>query len=117
MPRSTPRQALLRARKAGKILLSAAVLGELRDVLVREKLRRYADEDLALEFLSEVSAESEWVNPDREVVACRDPKDDKFLSLAVCGRATHLVTGDADLLALNPFEGIRIVTPRQFLEI
>jgi predicted nucleic acid-binding protein len=50
-------------------------------------------------------------------VACRDPKDDKFLSLAVCGRATHLVTGDADLLALNPFEGIRIVTPRQFLEI
>lgn len=117
MPRSTPRQALLRARQSGRILLSAAVLGELRDVLVREKLRRYAGEDLVLEFLSEMSAESEWVNPGREVVACRDPKDDKFLSLAVSGRATHLVTGDADLLVLDPFEGIRILTPRQFLEI
>jgi predicted nucleic acid-binding protein len=51
------------------------------------------------------------------VVACRDPKDDKVLSLAVSGRATHLITGDADLLVLDPFEADRIVTPRRFLEI
>ena len=117
MPRSIPRQALARARAAGKILLSVAALAELRDVLVREKLRRYADEEDVRDFLSELAAESEWVYPDREVVACRDPKDDKFLSLAVSGRATHLVTGDADLLALDPFEAVRLVTPRRFLEI
>jgi len=93
------------------------VLAELRDVLVREKLQRYADQDDIRDFVAEIAAESEWVNPDREVVVCRDPRDDKFLSLAACGRATHLVTGDRDLLVLDPFEGIRIVTPRQFLEL
>ncbi|MDP6501994.1 MAG: putative toxin-antitoxin system toxin component, PIN family, partial [Planctomycetota bacterium] len=44
------------------------------------------------------------------------PKDDKFLELAVSGAASHIVTGDQDLLVLNPFRGISIVTPRQFLE-
>jgi putative PIN family toxin of toxin-antitoxin system len=117
MPRSTPRQALNRAREAGKILLSDAVLGELRDVLLREKMRRYADEADAEDFLAELAALCEWVDPDRDVVARRDPSDDKFLSLAVSGRATHLVTGDADLLVLDPFEGTRILTPRQFMDI
>ena len=117
MPRSTPRQALNHAREAGKILLSDAVLGELRDVLLREKLRRYTDEADAEDFLAEIAALCEWVDPDRDVVACRDPNDDKFLSLAVSGRATHLVTGDADLLVMDPFEGTRILTPRQFMDI
>jgi predicted nucleic acid-binding protein len=49
--------------------------------------------------------------------ACRDPKDDKFLDLAVSCAATHIVTGDADLLALDPFGEIRIVPPQAFLAI
>ncbi len=49
------------------------------------------------------------------ITACRDPKDDKFLELAVSGRATHIVSGDQDLLALHPFAGIPIVTPGSFL--
>ena len=52
-----------------------------------------------------------------KIVACRDPKDDKFLDLAVSGQATHLVTGDPDLLALHPFRGIDIVTARAFLTV
>jgi hypothetical protein len=52
----------------------------------------------------------------RPRTACRDPKDDKFLSLAVSGLATHIVTGDADLLALHPFQGIQILTPGALLE-
>ncbi len=51
-----------------------------------------------------------------EVHACRDPKDDKFLDLAVNGQATCLISGDADLLALHPFRGIAILTPAQFLQ-
>ena len=46
---------------------------------------------------------------------CRDPKDDKFLELAVSGSATHIVSGDQDLLDLHPFRGISIVSPRRFL--
>jgi uncharacterized protein len=49
------------------------------------------------------------------IAACRDPKDDKFLELAVNGRADLIVTGDADLLALDPFRGIPIVTPAAFV--
>ena len=49
------------------------------------------------------------------VQACRDPRDDKFLDVAVNGRADVIVTGDADLLALNPFRGIAILTPAAYL--
>ena len=48
--------------------------------------------------------------------ACRDPKDDKFLSLAVMGRASFLLTGDKDLLELDPFHGVRILQSSTFLE-
>ena len=49
------------------------------------------------------------------VEACRDPKDDQVLELAVNGRAGAIITGDTDLLALNPFRGIPIITPAEFL--
>ncbi|MCA6571929.1 MAG: putative toxin-antitoxin system toxin component, PIN family [Pseudanabaena sp.] len=39
----------------------------------------------------------------QQIRACRDAKDDKFLELAVCGEANYIITGDADLLDLNPF--------------
>ena len=44
------------------------------------------------------------------LVACRDAKDDKFLELAVNGNAELIVSGDEDLLILNPFQEIAIVT-------
>ena len=46
---------------------------------------------------------------------CRDPKDDKFLELAVDGRASHVVSGDADLLVLKSFEGIPVLSPAEFV--
>ena len=60
--------------------------------------------------------ESEWVQVSTTITACRDPKDDKILALAVDGRATLIVTGDDDLLSLDPFRGIRIERPDQFLK-
>jgi uncharacterized protein len=50
-------------------------------------------------------------------VACRNAKHDKFLELAVNGDAQLIVSGDKDLLILNPFQEIAIVTVRQFLEM
>ena len=48
------------------------------------------------------------------VSGCRDPDDDKFLELAVNGRADVIVSGDEDLLALDTFRGIPIITPAAF---
>ena len=50
-----------------------------------------------------------------EVSVCRDPKDDKFLELALSGAATHLISGDDDLLALHPFRGVAILSPHDFI--
>jgi putative PIN family toxin of toxin-antitoxin system len=47
---------------------------------------------------------------------CRDPKDDFILECAVKGRADLIVTGDKDLLALGSFEGVAILTPREYLD-
>jgi len=47
--------------------------------------------------------------------ACRDPRDDKFLELAVNGEADLIVTGDQDLLALHPFRDVPIITPAAYV--
>ncbi len=59
--------------------------------------------------------QGETITVNLNITACRDPKDDKFLEVAVAGHADIIVTGDKDLLALHPFEGIPIVTPATFL--
>lgn len=48
---------------------------------------------------------------------CRDPDDDVVLGAALAARALVLVTGHDDLLVLGRYQGIRILTPRQFLEL
>jgi len=55
------------------------------------------------------------VTPERRIDVCRDPKDNMVLEAAVAGKAQYIVTGDKDLLVLNPFEGIQIVGPAEFL--
>jgi len=117
LPDSAPRHALDRALAQGKVLLSFAALAELYEVLSRKQFRRYADDADIRSFLATLTRETEWVDVDTRITACRDPKDDKFLELATSGRATHIVSGDADLLALNPFRGIAILSPRSFLEL
>lgn len=52
----------------------------------------------------------------QRVQASRDPDDDKFLEVAINGRADVVVSGDGDLLALNPFRGIAILTPADYME-
>jgi putative PIN family toxin of toxin-antitoxin system len=51
----------------------------------------------------------------QRIELCRDPRDDKFLELALAGRADFLLTGDADLLALRQFHGTAILTPAAYL--
>jgi putative PIN family toxin of toxin-antitoxin system len=117
LPDSKPRHALNRALREGKVMISFSALAELHEVLSRKRFRRYVDEEDVRSFLAALTREAEWVDVQIQIQACRDPKDDKFLELAVSGQGTHIVTGDTDLLALNPFRGIAILPPHRFLEI
>ena len=54
------------------------------------------------------------VEPKKRIRACRDPADDFILEIAVEGKADYLVTGDDDLLVLDPFQNVRIVTFKEF---
>jgi len=114
LPDSSPRRALDLALRKGKLLLSFATLAELYEVLNRRRFRRYVDEEEVRNFLAALTRETEWIDVNVRISACRDPKDDKFLELAVSGHATHIVTGDLDLLALNPFRNIPITSPKDF---
>lgn len=59
---------------------------------------------------------AERIEISERIAPCRDPSVDKFLELAVNGKADMMVSGDADLLALNPFRDIPIVTPAAFVQ-
>ena len=66
-----------------------------------------------VDFIATLTREAEWIEPTIRINACRDPKDGKILELAIAGRATHIITGDADLLTLHPFQGVAIVTAQR----
>lgn len=83
---------------------------------MREKLDAYVDRAIRARMLRRIALEGEPVVTTSRIETCRDPKDDKFLELCVDGRADALVTGDADLLVLSPFQGIKVVGPSAFLE-
>jgi putative PIN family toxin of toxin-antitoxin system len=112
---SVPRQAFDKALDAGKILISVPALLELAEVLSRKKLNRYLLEEERMRFLVALLKEAELVEIIQAITDCRDAKDNKFLELAVSGKAECIVSGDEDLLILNPFRGIPILTPREFL--
>lgn len=110
-----PSKAFRYALQHGEILLSLELLEELNDVLGREKFNRYLTGEEREEFLEALVDRSILVERIEEVQACRDPKDDKILELAVSGQAEYIISGDKDLLVLNPFQGVKVVTPEELL--
>jgi putative PIN family toxin of toxin-antitoxin system len=113
---SPPGQALHAALRDGELLVSSASVTELGEVLGRKKFDRYLAREERQDFLVRLMREATVVDITEEIRACRDAKDDKFLEIAVCGRASCVVTGDADLLTLHPFRGVPILSPAQFLD-
>jgi len=102
--------------KSGTVLLSQPTCEEIDEVLAREKFDKYLSIEERAVFIESLVERSRFANPSEKVHACRDPDDDKFLELAVSENATCIVSGDADLLALDPFRGIPIMRPADFLE-
>ncbi len=117
LPLSVPRQAVDLAFAHEIVMVSAAFIDELNEVLRRPKFNRYLEEKERLLFLSAFIRDAAVVDVTENPTACRDPEDDKFLELAVAGDATCIVSGDRDLLVLSPFRGIPVLTPREFLSM
>ena len=115
LPHSVPGRAVRKAVDEAQLLVSEATLDELADVLSRAKFDAYVTIEDRQEFLRLLGRIAEMVPTTYTVRACRDPGDDKFLELAVNGSADLIVTGDKDLLALDPFRGIPILTPARYL--
>lgn len=114
---SVPARALMLALRLAVVLMSQDLADELADVLARPRFIRYSSLQERKTLLDNLMQQTEWVQITERVQACRDPNDDKILELAVNGRANYIVTGDDDLLTLNPFRGIEIVTPAEFLTL
>jgi len=115
MSDSIPRTAFDKAVDGGTILISVPVLLELAEALSRSKLDKYVLVEERMRFLVALLKEADMVEVADTITDCRDEKDNKFLELAASGKAHYIVSGDEDLLVLNPFRGIQILTPREFL--
>ena len=109
-----PARAFFTVLRRGEVIVSADVVSEVSEVLGRERFRQYVTEEQRERFLQGLLRETTLVEIQETVRVCRDPKDDKFLELAVNGRADCIVSGDDDLLTLNPFRDVEIVTPDVF---
>jgi uncharacterized protein len=115
VPASVSGRAVRRAVATGQLVVSEATMEELATVLGRRKVDPYLSIADRQEFIRLLGRIAEMIPVLRVVRACRDPRDDKFLEVAVNGRADLMVTGDRDLLELDPFMGIGILTPAAYL--
>lgn len=118
---SLPHRALAHALRESEVCVSTATLAELDEVLMRPKFDRYQAAETRREFAAflRLHAGLFAVSETQELKlspASSDPKDNKFLALAQACGADMLVSSDADLLVLHPWNGVPILTPAAFLE-
>jgi len=101
-----------------EIVVTPDTLTELETQLRQKKTQFGAEPTLADEWLDYARTYARQVPP-AEVAAgvCRDPKDDQFLDVAVSGGARYIVSGDKDLQALDTYQRVKVLSPREFIEL
>jgi len=107
--------ALRKAQNSCTILCSNSIFIEYTEKLLLPKFNKYASLIKRKNMLNDIEKEALFIEPVVNISECRDPNDNKFLELAVAANADCIVTGDNDLLILNPFRGIKIISPSDFL--
>lgn len=115
-PAGKPAEVIRRLAAAeATLLLSRVTFLELATRLARPKFDRYRTVEQMNRYLAWLAELSEWVKPSIHISDCRDADDNRFLEVLVAGEGELLITGDSDLLELDPYEGKSIMTPTQFL--
>ena len=107
------RECFRRAVRRRLLVSSPALLQEFESTLRRRFAVTTASEEFLATFRDHVKLVDPTPLPAR---VCRDEDDDLVLATAVTAEADSVVTGDADLLVIGAYEGVRLVSPRQFLE-
>ena len=108
--------AMDRAVISGKLAFSNATMDELVEVLFRGKFDKYfLNDEEKWSAIQRISLNAVFFFPAESITDCRDPKDNKFLELAIAANASCIITGDKDLLILHPFRGIPILNATDFL--
>jgi uncharacterized protein len=115
LPGSIPGQAVRKAVDTGQLLISDDMMAELAAVLSRSKFDPYVTIGDRQEFIRLLGRVAERIPITYTVHACRDPKDNMLLELAVNGSADLIVTGDQDLLVLRVYQEIPIITPAAYV--
>lgn len=112
---SVPERALLHAEALDLFALSAEVDAQISEVLGRPRFARAVTATRRAHILDVLRGDAVWFNPTERVIDCRDAKDGKYLRLALAAGAGTMVSGDADLLALASWRGVRILKPAAYL--
>jgi putative PIN family toxin of toxin-antitoxin system len=113
---SVPERALRLALAHETLCLSQAVEDEIRGVLERAKFARYFSAARRELVLSRLVTAALVVDPIAQVTDCRDAKDNKYLELALAAGVETIVSSDDDLLVLDPWRSIRIVSPAAYVQ-
>lgn len=110
---------LLAAAYEGRaeLLGSTETLEEVARVLSRPKFAARLPERVREGFITTLTGVTRLIELAAPVTECRDPDDDKYLALALAGGASIVVSDDHDLLALDPWRGVRIVKPEAALAL
>lgn len=114
-PQSVPGQAVSHAVREGQLLASNATLEEIAEVLGRSRFDNYLSPQERSQFLRLLHRIVETPPITHQFRDCADADDNKFLDLAVSGRASVIIAGDKDLLLLHPFHDIPILKPASYL--
>lgn len=96
------------------IITTEQLLLEIKNVTSREKLKKYFPKENVKELIELLDTIAEKVVIKQKYFINRDPKDNFLLDLMDFSKADYLVTGDKDLLELNPFLTAQILTPAEF---
>jgi putative PIN family toxin of toxin-antitoxin system len=97
------------------LIFSQELADEIIEVTQRSKFRRYFVLDDVESLILKIRARSIFIKVTSKINACRDPKDNFLLSLSIDGNATHLLTGDKDLLMLKKLGKTKILTITEYL--
>jgi uncharacterized protein len=113
---SVSNRALLHAFEIGTIMVSHTTFAELTEVLFRKKFDKYLSIERKIQIIQKLEHDTRLCEVNVTITDCRDPKDNKFLELAVESGASCIITGDKDLLVLHPYKNIPILSPADFLD-
>ena len=117
-PDSVPAQAFRKGLLLGDVVCSDETLEEFRTVIERSKFDKFVTHEERQRFFNNyVDAAINIKTPPLSIPTCRDPKDDKYLALSLSAQAHYIITGDEDLLILNPFHNTSIIKAATFLAL